>query len=135
MAQTVRDELTLTQTLRRITYYDEGCAFAPMPDRNFSIIENLGIDAIPTLLKEIAADGIDSGSGGGKTPLIAACLIERITNKMRPLDWPKAYAVLGTGVNIGQREQFQQEIIDQLNQYAIMTCQRTAGGVTCMKRW
>jgi len=134
-SQIIRDDLMLAQTMRRITYYDKSCAFAPMPDGNYAIIENIGIDAIPTLLKAIAADGVNSGAGGGKTALIASCLIERITNTMRPLNWPMAYAILGSGADVGQRQQFQQEIINQLKQRAIMSCERTAGGVTCMKTW
>ena len=86
-------------------------------------------------LNERAACGINSGAGGSRISLIGSCLIERITKRMWSVNLPMAYAVLGSATDFGQRQQFQQEIINQLKQRAIMSCERTAGGVTCMKTW
>ncbi|MCL2715353.1 MAG: hypothetical protein FWD68_12385 [Alphaproteobacteria bacterium] len=68
---------------------------------------------------------------------MAACLILRITDKIRPLDWDEASAARGDvgGLRtMAQRENFLAEIIRQLDEKGIVKCARMRSEVSCVRR-
>jgi len=136
-SQSIRESRQVARTLHKIRYYDEGCFLGQMPDKNYLRLENMGLEAIPALLKEVTVEDIRSKVGPNGYILVASCLIQRITDKIEPLDWGKAYAArgeMGGLLTTAQRYQFQEEIMRQLDEKSILKCKRSNNELTCDRK-
>lgn len=118
------EDSKIEKEINKIRYYDIKCANGPQR-KEYHVVYNYGVQAIPSLLKKMLIDEIHSNVGPNGYIFVSACLIERITNDITPLDWNKINKVqLDPQIimTLGLKYYYFEAIINEMKDKKILDC-------------